>query len=473
MGGNLLQRCLSFLTIVIISRYLGPDKYGQYTFVMALVTICAVVWEFGLNTLLIRDIAADRTKASHYLGGALWGKSFFFLCILLLVTLLLIVLSYERVVIISTLIFGCGFFISTVTGTLNTSFQAHQRMEFTSLLNIMRAVFLFVAIFFLAKVYTEVSVEWVFWAYLFSFVAVLVVAVAVSGRYFVLPSLRCDLQHIKKLLTMAAPFLMISVVDSVLFRIDHLMLSKIVGNVELGLYGAAYTLFEIVFSLFAMMLISAVFPVLSTTFKEDRSAFPVLCNTVFKTLLLIGVPAGCGIILLSEDLIRFVYGTQYGAAAPMLMVLGGAIWIFFVTTYQSWTLTAAGEQNAVLRVTVAAMCFNIVLNLLLIPYFQAVGAACATLCSELLRWAGMSYYLRRRLFMWYRLKFAYIVASALVMSFGVLVVKHLTQPLGNSAVVFASIATGVLVYGLCALKIMPVMDVDEFLLLRGRQAVVE
>ena len=66
MFGNLSSRFISFFTAVLITRFLGPAKYGQFTFVITFVTLVSVFWEFGFSPLFVRDVSKDRKLYLEY-----------------------------------------------------------------------------------------------------------------------------------------------------------------------------------------------------------------------------------------------------------------------------------------------------------------------------------------------------------------------------------------------------------------------
>ena len=52
---------------IILARALGPEGYGTYAYVFALVAIMAIPAQFGLSNLVIRETARAHVKEQ-------WGK---------------------------------------------------------------------------------------------------------------------------------------------------------------------------------------------------------------------------------------------------------------------------------------------------------------------------------------------------------------------------------------------------------------
>jgi len=54
---NLLNPIVSFLLVLVISRYLGVEGLGQYSLVMSYVAIFGALASLGLGSLLVREVA--------------------------------------------------------------------------------------------------------------------------------------------------------------------------------------------------------------------------------------------------------------------------------------------------------------------------------------------------------------------------------------------------------------------------------
>ncbi|MGB2840861.1 MAG: oligosaccharide flippase family protein [Halobacteriota archaeon] len=57
---------LSLVLSIFIARSLGDVIFGKYSFALAFTAIFAVFSDLGYNTLLIREVARDKSLASKY-----------------------------------------------------------------------------------------------------------------------------------------------------------------------------------------------------------------------------------------------------------------------------------------------------------------------------------------------------------------------------------------------------------------------
>lgn len=462
MAGNLIQRFISFFVGIQIIRYLGPVKYGQFTFVIAFITIASLLWNFGLDTLFVRDVSRDKSLTASYSGQMIIIKSILIVLAVPFILLYLKFLDYEKNVIIAVFIFTLTDYLRSLYLVFEAEFKAFQRMEFISLLNIIRPVVLLLSVIVVTTILG--GVKEIFLCYLISYIVVFLSSLFLIKKYFVKPVFSIKISEMITTLKSSLSLFLITVVNIILFRIDHLMLSKMKGDASLGLYGSVYTIFEVIIAFFPIMIMSATFPVLSEKFKNDLSGMKNLYNLLMKYLLFLGIPISIGIILISDSIVVSLFGKEYLGAAKILSVLGGSIWIFFLTFLISWTLTAIEKQNYVLVSNFIALILNVVLNFYFIPKYGAMAAAITTLTCEFIQLLIMFTVLKETLHVQYQLNLIKILLSSLVMGIILLILKKyvvFSHPIVN--LTFFILISTIIFFGIAF--ILKTVKKDEFKLI--------
>jgi O-antigen/teichoic acid export membrane protein len=448
MAGTLVQRFLSFFTAIMVTRYLGPERYGQFTFIIAFVTIVAVVWDFGLNTLLVREVSQDKSIAPKYSGNIIVLKTILLILIFPGMLAYLKFLGYNITIIKAVVLFALGTFITSLTGIFESIFTACKRMDYSAVLNALRAILLLGLVIIVVNI-TGGVLEIVL-CYFISFVGVFFISLYFLKKTFTLPSFEgISISGQFKLIKASLPYLMTSVVSIILFKIDHVMLSKMSGDVELGLYGAAYTPFEIIISFFPMMIMRSSFPVMCEKYSKDFSGMLDLYKKLYKIFLLLGLPISMGTIILSNELILVLFGKDYIAAGPLMLVLGAATWVFFLTNLMAWTLVAINRQVLVLISGTIAMISNIIINLFVIPVMGALGSAIATLICEMWGLLFMTIVIRKKLNIKFENEYFKIIICTAVMSLSIFLIKQVLF-VNDILKLVIIIPSGVIIYFLMA-----------------------
>jgi O-antigen/teichoic acid export membrane protein len=168
-----------------------------------------------------------------------------------------------------------------------------------------------------------------------------------------------------------------------LARVDALILSLLTDHATVGLYGAAYRLFDgTLFLTWGFGL--AVFPLLS---RLDRKSSPTL-GTAFelasKAIAALLLPFGMVMVLFGPLIVKALYGGDFVGAAAATQLLGGATFLYGPFSLAALAAAARDRQKWVLWVTAPGLALNIALNFALIPSMSLNGAALAMTITEAL-----------------------------------------------------------------------------------------
>ena len=375
---QIINPILSMFLILVLSRKLGPEGLGIYTTVLTLFTFFSLFSALGLNSYIVREISSTRSKAekiflnSFYLGTI----SSLVFCILMVFTAF--ILGYSSILLNASIIMATALFFATISIFTQSMLQAFERMEYCSTILIVETII---------KVVGGIGVVLAGYQ-IFHVICIVVLAHVISmflGMYFVnkhLFKLRIHFEHdlLRKMIKEIPIFFMLSVVVMVYWQIDILMLSKMKGMVDVGYYSAAYRFLTIGIGL-TNCYIAAIFPVISRFYVESKNNFQQSCVSSIKYLSITIIPVAVITTYLSKDIIRLFYGDEFIVSAQTLQILIWTLVLFPAANILGNGLVASHQQKIDLLISVLSACFNIVLNLILIPKYSHVGAGIATLLA--------------------------------------------------------------------------------------------
>ena len=152
---------------------------------------------------------------------------------------------------------------------------------------------------------------------------------------------------------------------------------------EVGIYSAAANII-IALIFIPAMYGNSIYPVLSRFYVTSKESLKFAYERSVKYMVILGMPIAAGIYLLSDKIIVFLYGSQYLASATALSILSGYLFLKFINPMTGFTLIAIDKQSSRLFGQGAAALINIVLNFVLIPAYGFIGAAVATLITEII-----------------------------------------------------------------------------------------
>jgi O-antigen/teichoic acid export membrane protein len=172
--------------------------------------------------------------------------------------------------------------------------------------------------------------------------------------------------------------------------VDMLMLGVLSNPEQVGLYSAAYRIFNQLLLAY-YMLTGALYPQLAR--QDAAQRLRMLRPRVFVALIAAGSLLALLLAYFRLPLLGVVFGRPFVAAAPLLLLLAFSLPLDFLTSYLSNAYIAWSMERSVLVCAAIAAGSNIVLNAFTIPRYGAMAAAINTLISYfvylgMLAWSG-------------------------------------------------------------------------------------
>jgi O-antigen/teichoic acid export membrane protein len=195
--------------------------------------------------------------------------------------------------------------------------------------------------------------------------------------------IKVSLSFCKYILKTAVFFALCEVLWMIYFKIDIVMLAKLKGETEVGWYNAAYVVVNFI-TLISMLLMQAMFPVLSSLYKKEKAKLRKTAERLFRYLLVIAVIFVPIIFIFSDRIIDLIYGSGYSHSVLALKILIFVIIFLFPGNLFAHVLASSNRHKALSLINLVGVMVNISLNFILIPRFGFVGAGISTIITEIL-----------------------------------------------------------------------------------------
>ena len=200
-------------------------------------------------------------------------------------------------------------------------------------------------------------------------------------RFFARLSIRFDFGFGKDLIKKSSFFCLSLVFINLLLYIGTVMLQKIRGSDEVGMYVAAYNILIGITSI-PLMYSNAIFPVFSRYFVSDKSLLKFAYKKSFQYMLILGFPITIGIYIYARNIILLIYGPGYEQSIIALKILCWFVGIRFTSIISGTVLSSINRQGSRVFSQGSGAIINIILNIILIPRFGFIGAGIAAVISE-------------------------------------------------------------------------------------------
>lgn len=369
---------LTFVFYILLARVLGPQQYGVFASASALGAILALFIQFGLPILINREVAANPIEGSKVTGQYLLLEILNTLPVLLLLFPIALLLNFEGNGIIICYLVILSELCRAVKMTLRGLLKGHGwfRAESISVaLERASVVFISLTVLFVSKQLIPVIIT-----------VIIIRTLDIVGLYYFLSrklslTAPVNIQKFTQLFQDAYPFAVSGVLWILYYQVDVIMLKAMSTDVDAGFYNAAYRILEMFFA-----LPRVVFQVIFTRFAKYHANEPTrLPEQIYKgtrLLVMVVLPAIIVSICLKSLIITRLYGSEYTASIPALAILLPSISISMFGNLSQRFLQATGQEKSLPKLLLFTALVNVGLNLLLIPRFGIVGAAIATLISE-------------------------------------------------------------------------------------------
>jgi O-antigen/teichoic acid export membrane protein len=206
-----------------------------------------------------------------------------------------------------------------------------------------------------------------------------------KARFAVRPSWaanwRAGRPALLSMLRQSLPYALVVLLMFAYTRLDAVLLERMAGAAHADVYAGAFRLLEAC-NMFGYLFASLLLPMFARMLKQGEPLRP-LVSLSFKLIWAGSVTLAAAIFFAREDLVRLMMPLR--ANEYRFEVLGLLIWAFVpvsVTYIFSTMLTAGERMMRMNRFFLVGIALDLLLNLLLIPHYQAVGAALAALATQ-------------------------------------------------------------------------------------------
>ncbi|RWI29871.1 MAG: flippase [Mesorhizobium sp.] len=388
MADSLVARVLGLLVTVVVARYLGPEDFGMYAYVMSMVALFGIVGHMGLDGLLIRELLDERRMQSETLGIAFVMKGAgFALAVLGLLTFGLLMpgnLPEERWLFVLASLAVAMQPISAVLGNWFRSRVEARYAVVSSLAGVVAGGAFKVGAVLAGAGVVAVGVGQTLGA---AIGAILLIVMFLRRGGPALGTWSFSMRRARTMLGEGVMIFVGSMFAVIYLKIDQVMLRAMQGPETVGIYSIASLLSEALYFIPAA-IVGTAFPKLVQINAGDPAAFAERLQDLFDILATSALILLVGLFALGPLTINLAMGPSYSPAVPIFLVHVLSLpFIFLRQGFSRWVIIKNMAKFSMMTQGAGAL-LNVGLNLVLIPPLGGIGAAVATLFS----YAAASYF---------------------------------------------------------------------------------
>lgn len=372
---QILVVALPLITTPYISRILGANKIGLYSYAYSIAYYFVIFIMLGLNNYGNRTIAAvknDKQKLS---------QSFFSIYYMQLITGIVMIVIYIIYGILSdSHLMYWIMLLYVISGAvdINWFFFGLEQFQLTVVRNTIIKIITTVCIFVFVKSSSDI--------YLYGVLMTLGILLSqlllwpFVRRYvdFCKVSFKDVANHIRPNLVLFVPVIAVS-----LYKImDKIMLGNMSSMTEVGLYESSEKVIQIPLALVAS-LGTVMLPRITNMIANNKDIKNYFSYSISFAMFL-STSICFGIMAVADLFVPIFYGSGYEKCIILFQILlPSCIFLAFSDVLRTQYLIPLKKDKIFIQSVSLGAIVNIIINLFLIPQFQSIGAAIGTLMAEI------------------------------------------------------------------------------------------
>ncbi|MBQ6071670.1 MAG: polysaccharide biosynthesis C-terminal domain-containing protein [Bacteroidales bacterium] len=385
---NLLVKPFWLLGVEVgVQNQVGAADYGLYFAIFNFTYVFYMLLDMGICNFNNRTIARNNQLLDRYLSSIIVLR--LILCIVYFVVIytVALIIGYRGIQLKLLFWIGLNQFLNATMLYLRSNVSALLMFKTDSCLSVLDRL---LAILFCSMLLwghltdKPFRIEWFVYCQTAAYLLAIAVALFIVLKKSKLRRLAWNKKLSLLILKKSLPFALLTLLMAFYNRIDSVMIERLlpvdIATTQAGIYASAFRLLDalvMIAYLFSVILL----PLFSKMIKEKENVQPIV-RTAFSFLYVFAIGATVVLVCYREPILAWLYNDHVAASASVFALLIPCI-IPIAFTYVFGTLLTANGSLKKLNITaMAGIIVNILINIILIPRFQARGAAVTSLCTQ-------------------------------------------------------------------------------------------
>lgn len=371
-----------------------PDQFGLYSALFNFSFVLSIFFDLGLTNYNNRNISQNHHLLRKYFSSIVILKLILALLYGLVAFGIAMALGYSGKQLNLLFFLVLSQMLVSFTLYLRSNVAGMQMHTANSIISILdRALMIgFCAVLIWGKIRgVTFSIAWFVYAQTAAYFLTAVICFLIVAWKSKFPKLRYDHKFFIVVIRQSWPYALLALLMVAYTRVDVIMLEKMLrplGAIEVGIYYNGFRLFDATYQ-FALLFAVLLLPMFSKMIKDKQDIHGL---TMLSSLLLFipTIALAIGSQVYRTEIMNLLYDQNVQESSAFFGILMFSFLGMAGTIIYGTLLTANGNLKALNITSAIAVAINILLNMILIPRYQALGAAFSCLATQV--FAGFSQY---------------------------------------------------------------------------------
>ena len=395
--GVLAGRALGVLVIKKMWPVLGDEGIGIWGAATDLVAIILVMSNFGLGTLLTREITRRKAMTLPLLWSAMKLRWMVGAVGYLFLVAFARYHGFSDLKTAAYLVTGLAIFVESTSMACDAVLQAHEKVQHQTIGQLVSAfVYFGLAFYALDAGYGLMGIVW---SNAISRLVRLLVMVPLMLRYTGPWHWRDPdggpTPSIRDMVKLGFPLFLATTFGILYNKIDTVMLGTMLGDITAGIYVLGHRALDIMI-IVPGLFGTALFPALARYGQKSNEDARRLGERSLRFMMVVIMPLTLFLMFTADPIVSWL--SDYGNSPDSITVLQIVIWglpLQAAAIIFSRLLITANQEKVFVRIGLGSMLMNVVLNVILIPRYSYFGASAATIVSMTVSFLLHYYFVRQ------------------------------------------------------------------------------
>lgn len=377
--GNLAHAILAFLLNILVARILDLNDNGMLTYAASWITFFTSVGSLGFNGIISREFSKDESRANDFLWSCITGRLIFSVIAIVLLQVIVRISSPNEPILhiivlcqSTTILFGSfDMFIYWYRYKNQANITAIYRLVafcISAAFRVFAIAVLKSLILYVIGIVMETAVFVTFLVYFY--------------RMYYTKKVFISKDTIFVMLRMSYPFIFSSVLATIYGQADKIMLKSMIDNSSVALYNASALIAGLVV-IIPTTIIEGFRPDIMDAKISDENLYRRRMRQLYAIIFWSCIAYGIFITIFAKPIILILYGEKYlGAVSSLSLIVWYTSFSYFGAINNVY-MVAEDVVKWVQVTTFLGAILNIVLNYFFIGLWGIVGAALASLLTQI------------------------------------------------------------------------------------------
>lgn len=374
---QLLIYIFPLITTPYISRVLGVNNVGIYSYTYSIVSLFMLAALLGINNYGNRETARvrDNQDRLNKKFSSIYTLQLFISITTLMIYYIYIVFFCKKY---KEIAFAQSIFLISTCFDVNWFYFGLEKFKLTISRNVLIKVISIICIFLFVRSRSD----------LWKYTVIMAVATLISQLYliiilhkyvkFVKVGIKEAFSNFKQVLILFIPVLAYGIYGIM----DKTMIGLMSTTVQLGNYENAQKIVSIPISIITA-LGTVMLPRMSYVLKDKNADFKPIIKSSMKLALVMSTTMTFGIILVSKEISAIMFGSEFTESSMIMSILSlYLVFTAWANVIRTQYLIPTRNDKIYVESTLFGAIVNLVFNLTFIPKYGAYGACIGTILAE-------------------------------------------------------------------------------------------